>query len=454
MSEADVLLKKIAEYDVRAVTLRPETNGWALLSRTSRPLLDALEATGTLVIIEFLMDINAKGMEELLDRHPGLFVLARNVWWINQRVMLPLLCHYRNLHVAFDTFQIHYGIEWLVGQGCENQFIFASNAPRMSIGAHRCYVDYADVSPVIKEKISAGNLVRLLGGQKPPRSIINGDEDPIMAAARHGQPLSPLVLDFHAHILDEGLHGAGLNHVILNGGPEGVQRMARRLGVDGIGLMSWNRPVGVHADDGNRCTQAALNVLPDSCWGLGTFDPVRDTDKMTRAKMQKLFADDRFLGLKPYPEYGPHYDDPAHEVWWQFGQENGLYALLHPNRTDLSEIEMLCSRYPNMIFVAAHCGGSYKVAETAINLACRYTNFYAELTLTTVPLGVIEYLVSGCGADRVLYGSDLPMRDPRPQLGWGVYSRLGVQQKEKVLGLNANALLRHVRGGRLQRNRS
>jgi len=52
--------------------------------------------------------------------------------------------------------------------------------------------------------------------------------------------------------------------------------------------------------------------------------------------------------------------------------------------------------------------------------------------------------VKGAGADRVMYGSDQPMRDMRQQLGWVVYSRLSEEDKMKVLGGNAMRLLRQL----------
>ena len=71
----------------------------------------------------------------------------------------------------------------------------------------------------------------------------------------------------------------------------------------------------------------------------------------------------------------------------------------------------------------------------------KHPNVYAEITLTPVTAGIIEYLVKHAGPDRVLYGSDLPMRDPRQQLGWVVYSRLPVAVKEQILAKNALKML-------------
>ena len=83
--------------------------------------------------------------------------------------------------------------------------------------------------------------------------------------------------------------------------------------------------------------------------------------------------------------------------------------------------------------MVAQCGSDFKTADLAIESIQKHPNVYAEITLTPVTFGIIDYLVQHAGADRVVYGSDLPMRDPRQQLGWVVYSRLPVAEKNMVL---------------------
>ena len=54
---------------------------------------------------------------------------------------------------------------------------------------------------------------------------------------------------------------------------------------------------------------------------------------------------------------------------------------------------------------------------------------------------MIEFLVEQVGADKVLYGSDFPMRDPAPQLGWVCYAKIPVEDKKKILAGNVARLL-------------
>jgi len=150
--------------------------------------------------------------------------------------------------------------------------------------------------------------------------------------------------------------------------------------------------------------------------------------------------------LKPYPTYGVPYNDAKFDCWWKFGNERHLYCGLHPvNWYQPGEFDGICPKWPNLTVVAYHCGGDYNIADTCIGLAKKYENFFMEITLTPVHLGIIDYLVKNTSAERVLYGSDLPMRDPRQQLGWVVYSRLSVEDKKKVLGGNAKRILDKIR---------
>ena len=450
-AEPATLTKQMADHDVRVVAMAPHTNNWNIQSVTSRPLFEELERTATPIILAADAEVHWTELEYLLSTFPKLPIILRQIRWGAQREVMPLVRTFKNLHVTFDHFQCNLALEWFTEKGCEDQLLFCSNTPEMAAGAHRFYVDYADVSNEARAKIAGGNLTRLLKGLAPPRQRENKNEDPVMTEARHGQPLSTTVYDMHAHMLDEGLNGAGGGVVMINGGPTGVRDLGLRMGVDRIGIMSWNGTVGVHAEDGNQCVFDAINAYPDFYWGLATFDVMHESAETMRAQMEKVYSDPRILGLKPYPQYGIPYSDARYDCWWEFGNERGLYCGIHPhNWYQGGEIESLCKRFPNLTVVAYHCGASYDVADIVIDLAKKYDNLMLEPTLTPSCCGIIDYLVKGAGADRVMYGSDLPMRDPRQQLGWVVYSKLDHETKKRVLGGNAKALIDRITERQLQ----
>jgi predicted TIM-barrel fold metal-dependent hydrolase len=93
----------------------------------------------------------------------------------------------------------------------------------------------------------------------------------------------------------------------------------------------------------------------------------------------------------------------------------------------------------------AHQGGSFRDARNGIEIALKNPNVYLEITLTSVTYRVIEFMVKHAGADRVLFGTDQPMRDPIPQFGWMAYTHCSFEEKKKMFGLNMQKIIDRVR---------
>lgn len=432
------LKQKMTEHNVRAVTIHPASNGWDWSAQSSQELMKYLNDNKIFTITTVSEIGGWKELNEFLGRYKSIPLLVSGISWGEQRYAIGLLKDHPNMHISFDRLQINEGLEFLYKRGHINQLIFATDAPTMSVGAHRTYIDYADIPDDAKAKIAGGNLVRLLGGQRPPKVHTNKSEDILMTSVRNGKPLPVPVIDMHMHMLHEGINGAGgTGYHMENGGPKGIFKMMERIGCVGGGFMSWNGVVSNDSVQGNKLVKEALDVSPKGFWGLATMSPTHYTQEELAVMIPQVYSDKRIIGMKPYHFYGMEYHNPAYDIWWEYGSKNGLYALIHPSRSDLLEVEKLAAKYPNVRWVIAHAGGSYKMADMAIAAMKKYPNVFAELTLTPVPLGVIEYMVAAVGDDRLLYGSDLPMRDPRQQLGWVVFSNLPLESKKRILGENA-----------------
>ena len=52
--------------------------------------------------------------------------------------------------------------------------------------------------------------------------------------------------------------------------------------------------------------------------------------------------------------------------------------------------------------------------------------------------------MEAAGEERVLFGTDAPMRDPRQQLGWVLWADLPVATKKKILAENFQRILDRV----------
>jgi len=81
--------------------------------------------------------------------------------------------------------------------------------------------------------------------------------------------------------------------------------------------------------------------------------------------------------------------------------------------------------------------------ETALAIKPTQThpNVYLEPCPTLRPPGFSEQLVGEAGANRVLYGSDIALMDPRAQLGKIITADISEDAKRLVCGGNAARLL-------------
>lgn len=432
----------VKEHHVRAFSIMPVSNSWDWKTAASGELFDWISANRMLVVTQARELGGWSDVEEFLRRNPGIPLLLTGITYGEQRFVIPLLDSYRNLHICFDTFQINEGLEYFTGKGLEDQLLFGSGAPAMSVGAHRTYVDLARISQEARSKIAGGNLIRLLRLEKAPPKKDNPREDALMASIRKGTPPPVPVLDMHMHILDAGVFGVGRHYRMQNGDPKGVFEAVGHIGYQGGGMMSWNGIQSYVSEAGNETTRKALDLSPGGYWGLATFDPTHYSQAEMAGQIKKVYSDPRFIGMKPYPFFGVEYHDKRYDIWWEYGNENSFYALIHHSRNDLLEVDKLASRYPNVRWVVAHTGSNYRVADMAIEMMKKHSNVYAEITFTSVTAGIIEYMVNEAGDDRVVYGSDLPMRDPRQQLGWVVFSNLPAAAKEKILASNAARIIK------------
>ncbi len=441
-----MLLDAMGRSRVRAVRLSPKAHAYPFLTVLLAPQLAVLEEQGILILIDYgeLPDGHTAAfatMDDLLRTYPRLNVLLRKVSWSCQRVVAALMDRHPNLHIEFSTFQINRGIEMYTPRFGEERLLFGSGLTAMSVGAARAYVDYAQIPPEARALIAGGNLSRLLGGIRPapaPKVV----SDPLRKAAAAGRPLPETpVRDAHCHVLHANGDGAGA-YVMYRGDAEGLVDLKDVLGIRQTAIMSWLGPVASDPDS-NDIVAEACRRHPDRFVGLVSINPTHQTRTALIAEIRQRVEHQGFVGLKPYPRLGLAYNDPLFEPCWEYANRSGLYVLLHidvgPIPTVVGDLTV---RFPRIQWVIAHTGGSFAMARAVAAAMKQYQNVWAELTLTPVTNGVIEWLVAEVGDDRILFGTDAPMRDPRPQFGWVVWADLPLASRRRILGDNFARLLR------------
>ena len=98
----------------------------------------------------------------------------------------------------------------------------------------------------------------------------------------------------------------------------------------------------------------------------------------------------------------------------------------------------LVKRFPRVRWVIAHGGGGQ---QGALQAARALPNVYVETCGSGLSYGGIERSVKVAGADRVLFGTDMPLLDGIQQLAKIATADISEEDKKKVLGGNAARLL-------------
>ncbi|MEX0324895.1 MAG: amidohydrolase family protein [Puniceicoccaceae bacterium] len=443
------LVEQMQAAGVRALKIYPRVFQFPVNDLCLAPLLGALQEAGMLLIVDRGQDghpnveISWNELRWVAETYPRLNILLHGVRWEATRELTPLAQHCRNIHFEFSSYQANRMLEYWCEKIGHEQLLFGTDAMQKSLGAARAYVDYSELTEEQRNAIAGGNLARLLKVQLPSAYESPPEPDAIVSRAMDGLPIEDqVVIDAHAHFTKKGSQGA--TRVFMNEADlAGVVARNARLGVDITAASPWT---GIWTDYelGNEDTVEGLKEFPEAFAAYAVLDPnyIEDWD----AALKYCYEENRMMGMKPYhPRQGIPYNDARYQPWWEYGNEHHLFAKMHPSDNFVAEMHDLATRFPNVNFCLAHSGWTWKHCREHVELCKTYPNCFCEITFTSVTNGTIEWMVEQLGSERVLYGSDAPMRDPFPQFGWVVYADISEADKRNILGLNMEKIIAKVR---------
>ncbi|MCA9982950.1 MAG: amidohydrolase [Anaerolineales bacterium] len=242
------------------------------------------------------------------------------------------------------------------------------------------------------------------------------------------------VIDFHGH-------SGKMESVGMEDDPAIMLRAMDAVGIDIACLFHIFQPDGTTSNDLNA---RFIARHPDRFVGFAYVSPLMP-ERMV-PELERAIDDLNFVAIKLYPPYTPW---PFNEERWfpiyQFAHERELAIIFHTDHFHTNRPRYLADiapLFPRANFVAGHSGNVAEARAEAIAAAQAYTNVYMETCSTFRSPGVIEELVREAGAERVLFGSDIPLMDPRSQLGKIITADISDEAKRLILGANAARLLR------------
>lgn len=194
---------------------------------------------------------------------------------------------------------------------------------------------------------------------------------------------------------------------------------------------------------GNSQMIEAMREFPGRFHGYCCVNPHYPADEM-RDELKRCF-DAGMIAIKFHPSlHGYPIDGPGYKPAWEYANEHGLVILSHTESgggtCSVAMVGKCAAMYPNARVLFGHSGFGLGGARQCVQVAPSSPNMYFDITSSTPDLGLVEMLVDGIGADRVLFATDLPFIDSRMQLGRMAFSKLDDAQMGLVLAGNARKL--------------
>jgi len=227
------------------------------------------------------------------------------------------------------------------------------------------------------------------------------------------------------------------------------RRLAAAQGIERVHLLGNLISVGgyepqpAHVRTVNDNTLAAMAATPDFISGLCYLNPAHGA-AFCLEEMDRCVVRGGMIGVKLWvavharrPELDPILARAGalgvpvlHHAWYK---TVGHVA----QESDPADIAALAARHPRTRILMAHLGGGlWRGVRAIVGLP----NVMVDTSGAQPEADLVEYAVRALGAERVLYGSDWPLRDFATQTARIRGARLTERERDLVLGGNARRL--------------
>jgi predicted TIM-barrel fold metal-dependent hydrolase len=242
------------------------------------------------------------------------------------------------------------------------------------------------------------------------------------------------ILDLHGHV---GRYAYPIPDLTA----EGLVEVLDRVHVESI-VCSHMQCMGRDMAWGNRQVLAYMRACPGRILGYVSLFPSTAAEVRTQTLH---WLGEGFTGLKLHDHNGFPYDDAAYLPAFELANERALPVLFHTwgQERQFSAILRVAERFPDMSILLAH-GGSQN-PDAYIRTALAAPRVFIDTCVSGSRRGLVEYLVEGAGAERIVFGSDCYFYSFTQQLGKILGAKLDDGTKQQILRDNAAAILRRIR---------
>lgn len=235
------------------------------------------------------------------------------------------------------------------------------------------------------------------------------------------------------------------------------RRLAERAGIDRVIYLFNLAGTGGYdplPDDVRRSNDLGMRVVtehPDFFTGFCYLNPAHDP-AWSCAEIDRCVANGPLSGIKLWVSV--HADDARLDPIMARAAALGIPVLHHAwykatgyafNESTPAQIAVLARRHPDVPIIMAHLGGG---GWRGVQDVKDCPNVVVDTSGAQPQAGLVEYAARELGADRVVFGSDWPIRDFATQKARVTGADLSPEQKDLILGGNVARLLKLTEGAR------
>lgn len=269
----------------------------------------------------------------------------------------------------------------------------------------------------------------------------------IVEEVRTGRPISVPVIDAHTHLFEISTGGG---HQAFHSAEDTVALMDR-VGIDAIVTSPSVMSLG-DCELANRQAAWAVANFPGRIYAMLTVTPHNGTDGVKR-EIARYSSSEGFVAIKMLIGYHGAPTRPEYAPAFSFALECGCPVLLHCWEHDITceQVSRILDQYPGVTLILAHLGGGVRhMTLQMADLMRQYSRVYMDSCGSLWNRLGMDEVVRLIGDDRLCYGSDMIMHDPRSEIGRIVFSDMPEESMRKVLAENYLQILSTSQYGRIR----
>ena len=245
------------------------------------------------------------------------------------------------------------------------------------------------------------------------------------------------VIDAHTHI--DTIAGCNIR---LSKAEDVIEYMDR-LNIK-KSLISSIGSIGCDFKAGNDIVAEAVSKYPDRLLGYVTVNPHYKDGNIK--EIERFKENKNFIGIKIHPSHlGVTVNAECLDEVYAYAHQMHSLVLVHTwSDGEIAALTEISEKYPEMRLIMAHAGATSGVKRCAEAIKT-HKNLYCDFPIASAPYGIVETLVKHGDANKILFGTDSTLADPRITYGRVLFADISDEDKTKIFYKNAAKILNKVK---------